>query len=296
MNPNNSQEGMKKVCPDAEQLGIYTDSPEEYPEITLHLEQCQECQKKVEAYRQIDGMLGELLDAPVPATLSEDIMDACTRDAEREAADRLATLLSQPRRKLSSFFSVPLRYAATLLAVAALSALATAAWLISPGSENSNIQFADAGILPDTPAAFSLVDSRKILAPAAAVNNQDSTIPVSMHSGNAAPTSRIVSRLLLPGEITHVWVSDDGGRGADGLKRLLADHADRFKVLAAEEKDDITSWEIICRDEDIQKVADQLYLNAGWQLLSPAYPQPGERDAVAFTGKNVKYNLKLVRK
>ena len=117
-----------------------------------------------------------------------------------------------------------------------------------------------------------------------------------MHSGNAAPTSRIVSRLLLPGEITHVWVSDDGGRGADGLKRLLADHADRFKVLAAEEKDDITSWEIICRDEDIQKVADQLYLNAGWQLLSPAYPQPGERDAVAFTGKNVKYNLKLVRK
>ena len=294
------QNNLPSACPKTEELGMYYDVPEDFPEIDAHVKQCHGCRKTIEAYRMLDEAIGEELnDCRPPKELTENIISACAREAEEAEAERIADEWMTPEPETSEsrrgYYTAIFRYAASLLAVAALSALVTAKWITSAPAHQNEVSLAEnaAAVSFSPAAAFSLADSRRVLD-SAPVNSSRGTIPVAIGQSQPGTSGMVVPRLSIPRDVTHVWISGEAN-GAKGLN-LLSDNAGLFKEVNTASEGGITTWEIQCSDENLQRVADSLYAKAGWELLSPTYPQPGEGDSVAFSGKNVNYTLKLIQK
>jgi hypothetical protein len=99
----------------------------------------------------------------------------------------------------------------------------------------------------------------------------------------------------LPDRVRHVWVVDD----LDAARRYLAGIMTAVPLPVPGSAmptgaDDATVCRLATSDYALQELVDRLAGAGGWHLTSPDLPQPRTAPQLAFSGKAVEYEIKLV--
>ena len=93
----------------------------------------------------------------------------------------------------------------------------------------------------------------------------------------------------LPRIVRHVWTVRDAQGAVGQLKSLLPQGSYDITV-----QDGNTLCSVVLPDRDLAKLIDGLAAQH-WQLVSPDMPQPQKHAGVAFSGRDVRYNMVMVQ-
>lgn len=93
-------------------------------------------------------------------------------------------------------------------------------------------------------------------------------------------------------QLRHVWTVPDLGE-ADNLLRKIG-QANEKNIVVKEKNDEQVIYSVALSDAEVQSLVNLLH-EENWSLVSPGYPQPKEEYNAVFTGKNVDYEIQIVR-
>lgn len=111
-----------------------------------------------------------------------------------------------------------------------------------------------------------------------------------IYANKAKGDTSINKRFIIDQGLRHVWSVDDLEAAEDFMENVAKANKKLYQI--ANDKNSC-SVSICLKDTELQELVDKLK-ERGWSLLTPALPQPGKADDIAFTGKNVFYRLELV--
>jgi hypothetical protein len=121
---------------------------------------------------------------------------------------------------------------------------------------------------------------------------------LNFKSGNrkqAGITNRQVGRQRNVGNfVRHVWLVDDTASPLKALKMYAESDDELLDQLIARDSDRYL-LQMMLSDKDLQSLVNR-FEALEFNLLSPSEPQPSGYQTLKFTGKNVKYELDIIRK
>ena len=312
-------------CPSQEVLLDYAYG-EEMPQVTSHLAECEKCRGFVGRERRLNQLLDGYCEPP--SGLAEGISQACRDEMDEEEFLAPRHSFATPRRAL---FEYVLKVAALVAVIAGaffyigrqstyLGGDAVVASTETPVSVDS--LFIDevaprsvastskeparaytsprldtglelSGKTADPSQGFSLRDSQAFVAS----QTQNPRQNVTMASSNGADSLRGqhgTSLAKVHDEVTHVWLADELP-SPERIQSFLDKNRDNASGNATPDENGVISITFMGTDEGVQTIADTLYGEKHWKLLSPDYPQPNQAARTALLGAPVKYNIKIVK-
>lgn len=312
-------------CPSQEVLLDYAYG-EEMPQVTSHLAECEKCRGFVGRERRLNQLLDGYCETP--SGLAEGISQACRDEMDEEEFLAPKPSIAALRRAL---FEYVLKVAALVAVIAGaffyigrqsayLGGDAVAASTETPVSVDSlfidEVAPRAVASIPKAPAraytsprldtgvelsgktadpsqGFSLRDSQAFVAS----QTQNPRQNVTMASSNGADSLRGqhgASLAKVHDEVTHVWLADELP-SPERIQSFLDKNNGNASGNATPDENGVISITFIGTDAGVQTIADTLYGEKHWKLLSPDYPQPNQAARTALLGAPVKYNIKIVK-
>lgn len=289
----------RKGCPSVEMLNCWHDGEDVPLEVESHLDECEACRRTVDSYRRIDLALAQRLDRIPGDDFHHRVKQAC-QHADRAGMPLLKRIAG------------PMRKAAAVAVVGAGLAL-LASQLVSnetptvAANENGDRQEA-----PELNENSVQPNPRESVAAGAAEQFRHDAFYGSDLSGRpltrnlvartnafggsalaVASASNLKKNQSIADMVTHVWVAPDqelSSQSRNALARLLPAGAQIVRQQSPESTDSLA---FVLPDVKLQELVNALH-ERGYSLVSPAYPQPEEDERTCFTGKKVRYTLRIV--
>lgn len=312
-------------CPSQEVLLDYAYG-EEMPQVTSHLAECEKCRGFVGRERRLNQLLDGYCETP--SGLAEGISQACRDEMDEEEFLAPKPSIAAPRHAL---FEYVLKVAALVAVIAGaffyigrqsayLGGDAVLASTDTPVSVDSlfidEVAPRAVASIPKAPAraytsprldtgvelsgktadpsqGFSLRDSQAFVAS----QTQNPRQNVTMASSNGADSLRGqhgASLAKVHDEVTHVWLADELP-SPERIQSFLDKNNVNASGNATPDENGVISITFMGTDAGVQTIADTLYGEKHWKLLSPDYPQPNQAARTALLGAPVKYNIKIVK-
>ena len=308
-------------CPSQEVLLDYAYG-EEMPQVTSHLAECEKCRGFVGRERRLNQLLDGYCETP--AGLAEGISQACRDEMDEEEFLAPRPSIAAPRRAL---FEYVLKVAALVAVIAGAFFYIgrQSAYLGGDAVAASTEFFRGRGVHPqaravasipkassraytsprldtglelsgktaDPSQGFSLRDSQAFVAS----QTQNPRQNVTMASSNGADSLRGqhgASLAKVHDEVTHVWLADELP-SPERIQSFLDKNNGNASGNATPDENGVISITFMGTDAGVQTIADTLYGEKHWKLLSPDYPQPNQAARTALLGAPVKYNIKIVK-
>lgn len=292
------------LCPACQDLNVVHDGQSEPAAILAHIETCPDCAAVLAVYRRLDQAVADALRPP--AGLAERMKSACRQQS--------------PRQQASSRFQgrLVLEWLPGLLrAAAAVAVIGAAGWLAWTTAHPVQTPFAtpaDTVVFgqpypapePETVAADAAVPAEPTPAdssdrfsgtmatafPESSLVSPQNLQLVNIAGGLTTPAWGDSAGTKLPRRIRHVWVVHDPADAGRRLETALPPGArlDRPRTINSASRN---LFRIRLPDRDTQTLVDNLS-RAGFSLVSPNLPQPGEGRRLATTGRPVIYEVELV--
>jgi hypothetical protein len=280
----NDKTGVFSKCPDQEELSAWLDG-QNGQGVEQHISECLDCREKVEFYQRIDTALQSRTQ---PA-------DDLVWRIEKTCAELVAA--PAPRLWIVQWAPRLLRIAAIFAFICAVALMTK---LMNSGAE-------------DQSQAVAINSNQQVpkTAPQTVIENEEVTFGVAnngrpdLYSERdlrlVTPEDQLQRALreavqeqpqlaVLPESVHHVWVVENL---ADS-RRLLEQHLPAEAAwLCATKKDRAMCFRISLSDQLLQGLVDQLQA-AGWALVTPGLPQPGETERLLVTGKKIVYVADVV--
>lgn len=266
-------------CPSQVDLSAYTDR-EGAAHVETHLAVCPSCSTVVAFYEHVNGVIKN---ATAPSeSLTERIKSACRREAALERRRQFQLVFWRAAAAVALLFGLSALYLHQRTPTAAVAPVVAAAPnTVSPtpavaptAPTDVAAAMAEAEAMTGTPGAT--VDAADL---AAAGTGRDGSLatPGTMH--------------IAPNRVRHVWVVKDLNSSVKLFYSLLPTTAQ----LAQTEKagDEGISFRMALPDKELQTLVDNLS-TAGMSLVSPVFPQPGEKHKLLANGRNIIYDVEFV--
>ena len=285
-----NQQNRQSACPDKVALSVWVDSAGDAA-VASHLDQCAACRQTVGSYQGFNQALRK--SARPQADLAGRIWQACqTAPAAAPLPVMAFPLWMQAVRIAAAVLIVgavtgvvfvlggPDRGKVTLASLSKPDAAAPTAIIVAVPRERMYIPFATPG------AAYAATSPGGLDATTLArVSTTDSDSPLT-----ALPSSLGVAPVVLANSVRHVWVVSDV---AAAEREFLGTLPENATPLCTNRKDRAASFKVILSDRQLQQLVNRME-DAGWALVSPSLPQPGEEGKLLVTGKEVLYVVDLV--
>ncbi|OPZ29233.1 MAG: hypothetical protein BWZ02_01053 [Lentisphaerae bacterium ADurb.BinA184] len=272
-------------CPDRVALSVWADTGAD-PAIARHVAACPDCRMVVDGYRSFDAAVRRA--ARPPADLADRVWAAC---------------LSAPADSPTIIIPVwmhAVRIAAAALIVGAVTAVVfvlggspaarnpalaqaeTEGAALAVGLARPTIYIPFAGTGGGYPSlATEPIDSSRLTR--VATTDPEAAVP-------PLPVSLRGSPVVLDNFVHHVWVVGDVRASEHELLGALPESA---TPLCTNRTDRSVCLKVILADRQLQQLVNRMQ-DAGWALVSPGLPQPGEESRLLATGKDVVYTVDLV--
>ncbi len=292
------------LCPACRDLNAIHDGQSDASAILAHIERCPDCAAVLAVYRQLDQAVTTALRPP--ANLAERIRSTC-----RQQARHPQTSGRFQGRPLLEWLPSLLRAAA---AVAVIGAAGWLAWTTghpaasAPTAPAPLVAFGQPYPAPEpetmitdavTPAEPPMMDGGSAFPETMAATFPESSAVapqelqmVNIAGGMPAAAWGDNGIAKLPRRIRHVWVVHDPADAGRRLEAALPPAA-RLERPRTANSASRNLFRIRLPDRDTQTLVDNLS-RAGFSLVSPNLPQPGENRRVATTGRPVIYEAELV--
>ncbi|MEI8079498.1 MAG: hypothetical protein WCH61_07725 [bacterium] len=289
-------------CPACQELNAIHDGQSAPAAVLAHLETCPDCAAVLAVYRRLDQAVAAALRPP--ASLAERVKSVC-----RQQSGRSPALGRGPGRPVLEWWPSLRRAAA---AVAVIGAAGWLAWITAHPAAPPFVAPADTvvfgqpypapeteTVVADTAAEPAATDNRDRFSDSTATAFSESSLvsPQHLQLVNVAgdlttPAWGDSTGTKLPRRIRHVWVVHDPADAERRLETTLPPgaHLERPRNLNSASRN---LFRIRLPDRDTQTLVDNLS-RAGFSLVSPSLPQPGEGRRLATTGRPVIYEVELV--
>lgn len=266
-------------CPSQLDLSSYTDR-EGAEHVAPHLEACPSCKTVVAFYSNINDVVKKNI-APADG-LAERVKCACRR--EREAAER--------RRHFQLVF-----WRAAAVAAMVIAAVAIYVTVVT-GPKPAETVTTPALAAAEPPATASEAPGAAAVAKAP-VPDTDEDAPagtalvpedlanVGTGSGEFGTAASVH---IAPNRVRHVWVVKDLDYSTKLFCSLIPSQA-KWKQDGS--PDECASYQVALSDKELQSLVDNLAA-VGFSLVSPSFPQPGEKRKLLASGRTVIYDVDLV--
>jgi len=292
------------LCPACQDLNVIHDGQSEPAALLAHIETCPDCAAVLAVYRRLDQAVADALRPP--AGMAERVKSVC----RQQPRNRQAPSRFQGRPVLEWLPSL-------LRAAAAVAVIGAAGWLAWSTAHPVQTPFATPADTVVFGQPYPAPEAEAVAADAAApaepppANNSDrfqdsmaATFPessvvspqnlqlVNIGGGLSTPAWGDSAGSKLPRRIRHVWVVHNPADAGRRLETILPPGASLDRPRAANSASR-NLFRIRLPDRDTQTLVDNLS-RAGFSLVSPNLPQPGEGRRLATTGKPVIYEVELV--
>lgn len=290
------------LCPACQDLNGIHDGQSEPAALLAHIDNCPDCAAVLTVYRRLDQAIAAALRPS--ASLAERVKSTCRQQSRRQQARGRFQ-----GRPVLEWLPGLLRAAAAVAVIAAAGWLAwtTARPAATPAVPAPAVVFGQpypapepetlaADAAAETPAAdrggSGFPDSMADAFPESPVVSPRNLQLVNIAGGLATPAWGDSEGAKLPRRIRHVWVVHDPADAGRRLETALPPGArlERARTVSSASRN---LFRIRLPDRDTQTLVDNLS-RAGFSLVSPSLPQPGESRRLATTGRPVIYEVELV--
>ncbi len=208
------------------------------------------------------------------------VADAVAAPMETEEANEEAQPAAAPRLRVMAMKKL----AQPTASVGADNAIAVNSYEAAAPQEAATMQ------------GFSLADSRRLHASFA--GDAGEAMAVSSVRSTALPSRRAASgeRHEIADTVTQVWLTDTLPPTRENIESANKKLDGMHLELLDSDEENCTLIRVTAADSAIQRLVDDFHGRHDLTLLSPSLPQPGEENAVAFTGKQVTYLMKLLHR
>ena len=320
-------------CPSSESLSSWYDRELRDCSIDEHVATCDECRRVIAAYHSLDNMLSSNLGQGRSEVIIGNVLDKSKRPLLLRfpmyklsfvaGLAIIATTLVVTINKLPED-----SVAARPLTPAAVDVTATETDTVAATATTATEVAAKPAGMPKVPIVG---ETRSTFAPASphgrVFNNNP---PVLVHSTggrgrielmsmensgrtpnagvwtenlNFKPSNRkqvgIANRQIdrqrnVGNFVRHVWLVDDTESPLNALKMYTESDDELLDQLIARDSDRYL-LQMMLSDKDLQSLVNR-FDALKFNLLSPSEPQPSDYQTLKFTGKNVKYEIDIIRK
>ncbi len=321
-------------CPSSESLSSWYDRELRDCRIDEHVATCDECRRVIAAYHSLDNMLSSNLGMGRSDVIIRSVLDQSKRPLLRRfpvyklslvagfaiiATTLVVTINKLPENGVAANTLTPDAVDTTAIETDTVAATTAAT---AP-----EVTAKPAG-LPQVP---TIGETRSTVAPASPhgrVFNSNSPVLVhstgssgrielmSMENSGRTPNAGVWTENLnfKPGNrkqagianrqldrqrnvgnfVRHVWLVDDTASPLKALKMYAESDDELLDQLIARDSDRYL-LQMMLSDKDLQSLVNR-FDALKFNLLSPSEPQPSDYQTLKFTGKNVKYEIDIIRK
>lgn len=277
-------------CPSKENLSNWYDNGGDST-IASHVGECRNCGETVTFYRKVDETV-RLCSCP-PSYLESQILEVC-KGVEGEI---LAFPLWMRALRIAAVAAVVCTVAGAVFVVTSTPSTTGSSRILAVAGRGADGEAMAELVNPGTPKTGNSGSGGGLAlkGPGDGVRGTDLVSVSAAGSRDREDGSRRAVRgdIAISPIVHHVWVVDDLeacktsfiGALPEGVEPSLTPGGDDSKC----------SLQVVLSDTQLQGLVNVLKED-GWALFTKDFPQPGEEDKVALTGRKVRYEAELVRK
>jgi len=273
-------------CPSRIELSAWLDN-ESAARIGEHLKTCPMCHATVEQYRRLDQAVKAAVQ-PSPQLINQ-IKTNCRQQTFKPAFLLLWPALPQYAVRLAALVVLLLVVTGLYLYTGRNSTLPLKA--TSPTLVKASVPVAPETVIPAPQVADSPPPAPEALQAGSLINTGEL---MAVSTTGDAMDSSVYSRQQtqpIPDYVRHVWIVNNLENGIKTLKAMVP--ADAACEINPEVGRNRAAFVVLVTDRQIQSLVDGL-AGSGFSLVSPALPQPGEKQKVLVSGKTVLYDVEIV--
>ncbi|HBC87558.1 MAG TPA: hypothetical protein DCZ94_11430 [Lentisphaeria bacterium] len=288
MNRNKNIKENTTGCPDHEIVCAYFDGelPKEGPE-SAHIASCAECQSRLEDFAKMAGAIARNM-------------------KEKQNADFPETMLKKVRSKISAEKNpvVPF-YIIQFMKAAAVFILIAGIFVYIKNFTDSNSKITGSQPLRTSPPA-SIVSTIPQKAPAGIAGIPGEIEIRNLRDVSTSPDIRFMTPAqkeyspdkpaIIPDSVSQVWTTDDMGNAIAKAKECLNKTGVKADILKFTADDSGTLSSSVSLNKMQLSTFVRLYAKDGFELLSPAQPQPEQNVFYGNADDKVGYEIKIVSK
>ena len=320
-------------CPSSEMLSSWYDRELRDCRIDEHVATCDECRRVIAAYHSLDNMLSSNLSTGRSDVIIRSVLDQSKRPLLLRfpvyKLSLVAGLAIIATTLVVTINKLPENgVAANTLAPDTADAAATETDTVAATATTAPEVTAEPAGLPQVP---TVEETRSTVAPASphgrVFNNNPPVLVrstggsgrielMSMENSGRTPNAGawtenrnfkssnrkqagIANRQLdrqrnVGNFVRHVWLVDDTASPLKALKMYTESDDELLDQLIARASDRYL-LQMVLSDKDLQSLVNR-FDALEFNLLSPSEPQPSDYQTLKFTGKNVKYEIDIIRK
>ena len=321
-------------CPSSEALSSWYDRELRDCRIDEHVATCDECRRVIAAYHSLDNMLSSNLGMGGRSeVIIRSVLDQSKRPLLLRfpvyklslvaglaiiATTLVVTINKLPENGVAANTLAPDTAAAAATETDAVAATATTAPEVTakpaglpqvptvgetrstfaPASPHGRVFNSNPPVLARSTGGSGRIELMSMENSGRTPNAGVWTENLNFKSGNrkqAGITNRQFDRERNVGNfVRHVWLVDDTASPLKALKMYAESDDELLDQLIARDSDRYL-LQMMLSDKDLQSLVNR-FDALEFNLLSPSEPQPSDYQTLKFTGKNVKYEIDIIRK